>query len=242
METDASVISRIYGTVMGRLGWRKLFQDYLHGYNDAFPSKSDAIRFIIIKYKNDQEKLIAFFQLLIGEHRGTTVENQILINEHLRPFGLAVNNDCVVYLVNRGNSFLTEIDNLLTEISNKTRLVDTINTSEVLKLQSHHLNLAQKHFNDRNWDDMSSQLRKALEYLISVIIKLKSQTAPESVNGQLKLLVEIELLTPNEKDLIYSMYGMLSDKGAHPGIAGLDESLLRYRITIEIARYIVKLV
>ena len=89
---------------------------------------------------------------------------------------------------------------------------------------------------------MSSQLRKTMEYLIFLAAKTKSSTIPESVNGQLKFLIGDSTISRNEKDLIYALYGMSSDTGAHPGIGSLDESLLRYRITIETARYLVKLI
>lgn len=245
MENDALIIARIFGKVMARVTWKKMFKRHLKGikWDSPFFSKSDAIESIIMKNKDDQQELMSFFQLLFNEHRGVTIQNLTKINEHLKSFGFTVDKDCIIYLVNREESFLTEVDNLLNELSEK--IGDGLSATDKkrnLDTLYHHLSLAQKHFDNKDWDDMSSQLRKALEFLISLLAKLKLTPFPKSVNGKLNSLVEANTISGKEKELVYSLYGLLSERGAHPGISDLDESLLRYRITIEIARYLVKLI
>jgi len=227
---------------MGRLGWRKLLKSYLKDFNenDPFASKTDAIKFVMTKNKDNQGELMGFLQLLFSEHRGVTLDNLPILNEHLRSLGLAVNENCQVYLVNRGSSFLTEVDNLLSDLLARISKA-TIDLTTAKNVLEHHLSKAREHFENRNWDDMSSQLRKGLESLIVIASLLKSNSGIDSINGQLKTLVAQGTLSQNEKDMIYALYGMLSDKGAHPGIGNLDESLLRYRLTIEIARYLIRL-
>ncbi|MBI2005126.1 hypothetical protein HYS79_03170 [Patescibacteria group bacterium] len=236
-ETDAIALGSIFGKVKANVGWSKLFKEYLVGSNDEWiSSKAEAINYIIRKYSSNPQKLYSFFNLLFSEHRYTAKSNLALVNEHLRSFNLGVNDDLsIFYITNGGNSFPTEIHELLNTLGAKGMSKDSL---EVLR---HHLTAAQTHFGEKKWDDMSSQLRKAFEYLIEFAANRHQSSTSDSTNGRLKTLVSVGILTQNEKDSLYALYGMLSDKGAHPGIAETDESLFRHRLSVESIRYLAKL-
>lgn len=112
----------------------------------------------------------------------------------------------------------------------------------------HHLSLSADHYREGRWDDSISNSRKVLEAVLSQTacayteqhsdrgnIPTPALERPVKVRDYLE---EIGLLDKKEKQTISSVYGLLSEKGAHPHIAHQDQARLLRHLALTLCQFV----
>jgi len=254
-------ISEMFGRIKGMIGWRRLLKDYLVVKPEDFPlqSKVEAIENALSFNSNNDSSVCHILQILIENHKEFSIANRIRLNNYLDPLGLSMNEKGFIETIIPRDSFKGAIRSIFLAIQKSKFVTMTIlhfNKTASLPSYKYHLTQSYKHFLGRNWDDMSSQLRKVLELSITDSSKwvefekseryknkkelIKKKQNKPSISERLKYLKHSNYITDKEELLIYSVYQFLSEKGAHPGIPSEEEGLIKRRIALDVINFFIK--
>lgn len=136
------------------------------------------------------------------------------------------------------------------DVAEEVHILESLYTS--LKLANkdtafHHLRLSEEHYLGRKWDDSISNSRKFLECVLQEVaahhsLQVKRSALSESILTRpvrIREYLEKEgLLEPKEKEVVTSVYGLLSETGSHPYMAHNDQArLLRY-LSLTLAQFV----
>lgn len=111
----------------------------------------------------------------------------------------------------------------------------------------HHLELSEKHYIDKKWDDSISNSRKFLESIFQEVaakhnmvekkVELSNSiySSPKDVRDY---LTNNGLIEEKEKKAIASVYGLLSGTGAHPYIAEQDQARLLRHMALTFCQFV----
>ena len=111
----------------------------------------------------------------------------------------------------------------------------------------HHLELSEKHYIDKKWDDSISNARKFLECILMEIASSYSKTMKKvqlsndiytSAQKVREFLESEKVLETKEKKAISEIYGLLSKTGGHPYIAESDQARLLRNLALTISQFI----
>jgi len=107
----------------------------------------------------------------------------------------------------------------------------------------HHLDLSEEHYLGGKWDDSISNSRKFLECVLEGVAVAHAGTAgaspkldrPTAVRAYLE---DASLLTAKEREALNSIYGLLSETGAHPYMARNDQARLLRHLALVLADFV----
>ena len=111
----------------------------------------------------------------------------------------------------------------------------------------HHLALSEEHYLAKRWDDSISNSRKFLEAVLEAVAaafssQKESATLDASVVGKpvrvREYLERAGLLERKEKEAIASIYGLLSETGGHPYMAGSEQARLLRHLALTLSQFI----
>lgn len=111
----------------------------------------------------------------------------------------------------------------------------------------HHLELTVSDYQGSRWDDSISNSRKVLEGVLSqtaarlgTITKLEV-LSPEKIARAAEVRDYLErnkILVKREKETINQVYGLLSETGGHPNIAGKDQARLMRHLALTFSQFV----
>jgi len=173
----------MFGRIRGMIGWHRLLKDYLVERSEDFPLlyKVEAIESALFSNLNDDNSIRHIVQMLIETHKEFSIANRAKLNVYLEPFGFFINKKGFVEITTPRDFFQDAIRHMILAIKKSKFFTATVSRSnKVVSLPTYKYYLQQsyKHFLRGNWDDMSIQLRKILEFLIvdsSKWLNLKDQ-------------------------------------------------------------------
>ena len=111
----------------------------------------------------------------------------------------------------------------------------------------HFLKLSEEHFMNNKWEDSIANSRKYFECVLQEVaslhskvirkVELPSSTYEKPVRVR-EYLERENLLEKKEKEVVSSIYGLLSETGAHPYMAEADQARLLRHLTLTIAQFV----
>lgn len=110
----------------------------------------------------------------------------------------------------------------------------------------HHLKLSEEHYLNKKWDDSISNSRKFLECTLKEVAnshstKMHNKPLPQSTLTRpvrIRDYLEREgLLEKKEKEVIASVYGLLSQTGGHPYMAQNDQARLLRHLSLTFSQF-----
>lgn len=110
----------------------------------------------------------------------------------------------------------------------------------------HHLQLSEEHYLGKRWDDSISNSRKFLECVLQEVaachgIQVNKSVLPESILSKpvrVREYLEKEgLLETKEKEVVASVYGLLSETGGHPYMARNDQARLLRHLSLTLTQF-----
>jgi hypothetical protein len=125
-------------------------------------------------------------------------------------------------------------------------LMISLKLSDILTLK-HHLELTVIDYQESRWDDSISNSRKVLDGVLSqTAARLGSITGLDVLSSeQLDRAVDVrdylernKILEKKEKETIKQVYGLLSDTGGHPYIAGRDQARLMRHLALTFSQFV----
>lgn len=111
----------------------------------------------------------------------------------------------------------------------------------------HHLELSAKDYQESRWDDSISNSRKVLDGVLTQTAVRFSAIAgnaglsPKELERAAAVRDYLEhtgILEKKEKEAIASVYGLLSDTGGHPYIAGPDQARLMRHLSLTFSQFV----
>jgi hypothetical protein len=111
----------------------------------------------------------------------------------------------------------------------------------------HHLLLSEEHYLHQNWDDSISNSRKFLECVLIEVAKMHSIKTheiqlSESVSSKpvkiREYLYDEGLIEAKEKEVLASVYGLLSETGSHPYMAKNDQARFLRSLALSLSQFI----
>jgi len=111
----------------------------------------------------------------------------------------------------------------------------------------HHLELSATDYQESRWDDSISNSRKILEGVLSQVavrfsvISGDNGLSPKAIERPVDVRDYLEhtgILERKEKEAIASVYGLLSDTGAHPYIAERDQARLMRHLALTFSQFV----
>jgi hypothetical protein len=152
------------------------------------------------------------------------------------------------YLFHNSRLFAPESDIL--DVKEKEGLLVDLYKSLGLQNQEtafHHLQLSEEHYLNQKWDDSISNSRKFLECVLQEVANMHSNKIngiqlddsfmgkPVRVRDYLK---EEGLIETKEKEVLSSVYGLLSETGSHPYIAENDQARFLRSLALTLSQFI----
>ena len=125
-------------------------------------------------------------------------------------------------------------------------LINALNLSDIPTLK-HHLELSASDYQESHWDNSISNSRKVLEGVLSQaaalhsIIKDGKEISPKLLERATDVRDYLErsgILEKKEKETLSSVYGLLSDTGGHPYIAGRDQARLMRHLALTFSQFV----
>jgi hypothetical protein len=125
-------------------------------------------------------------------------------------------------------------------------LMTSLKLSDIPTLK-HHLELSVIDYQESHWDDSISNSRKVLEGVLSqaaarhiIIMDVKGlpQKLLERAIDVRDYLERAKILEKKEKEALSSIYGLLSDTGGHPYIAGRDQARLMRHLSLTFCQFV----
>jgi hypothetical protein len=111
----------------------------------------------------------------------------------------------------------------------------------------HHLRLSEEHYLNQNWDDSISNSRKFLECVLIEVAKMHSTEVHETLLGESiiskpfkirEYLNDEGLIEKKEKEVLTSIYCLLSETGSHPYMAKNDQARFLRSLALSLSQFI----
>jgi len=149
----------------------------------------------------------------------------------------------------KNNNLLSAEDNIINAEEETNILKELYKRLNLDNQQAafHHMELSEKHYLEKKWDDSISNARKFLECTLQEVAKSFSQSVkkiqlpPDIYSKPVKVREYLEkekVLETKEKKTISEIYGLLSETGGHPYIAENDQARLLRNLSLTISQFV----
>jgi len=176
-------------------------------------------------------------------------ENKNLSKEIIELKDTLISNLELDGFIYKNNNLLSSEDNIL-NTEEETNIIKELYKKLNLDNQQtafHHLELSEKHYIGKKWDDSISNARKFIECILKEVANSYSQSVKKlqlppdiySKPSHVRDYLEKEkVLETKEKKTISEIYGLLSETGGHPYIAESDQARLLRNLSLTISQFV----
>jgi hypothetical protein len=151
--------------------------------------------------------------------------------------------------VYRNNILWVPEETVIEEAEEQGVLESLISSLKLPNVQTlkHHLDLSVIDYQESRWDDSISNSRKVLEGILSQVASRFNSTIEnnELTSKILQRPFEVReylersgILDKKEKEAIAAIYGLLSNTGGHPNIAGRDQARLMRHLALTFSQFV----
>jgi len=176
-------------------------------------------------------------------------ENKNLSKEIIELKDTLISNLELDGFIYKDNNLLSSEDNILNTEEETNILKELYKRLNLDNQQTafHHLELSEKHYLGKKWDDSISNARKFLECTLQEVANAYSQSVkkiqlpPDIYSKPVNVREYLEkekVLETKEKKAISEIYSLLSKTGGHPYIAKNDQARLLRNLALTISQFV----